>query len=332
MILLAACASAPPAAQRHEYRRVVFGVQARIVLYGSPDAAARAARAVWARLDELDQALSDWRVDSELNRVCQRAGSGPVPVSADLYVALERSLALAAASGGAFDPTAGPLVRLWREARSTGQPPTRTELDRARQRVGWQLVHLDPAARTVTLQRAGMQLDFGAIGKGLGADAALAVLRDRGFASALVEIGGDLALGSPPPGRAGWRVRIDCGAEPATVVLARAGIATSGDREQHLDHGGHRYSHILDPRTGQALIDSPCVTVVASSGATADALASAVSVLGPEAGRKLAARFPGTRVWAHPARRPASREGVLDEARPAGTRSGPGPRDGDSPP
>lgn len=284
-----------PELERFEYRRLSMGVQARVVLYAADEDAARAAVLVaFARLDELDAALSDWRDDSELARVCARAGAGPVPVGGDLYRAVERALEMADLSGGAYDPTVGPWTLLWREARRTGSPPAPDALARAAERVGYRGVRLDPEAWTVELERAGMRLDLGGIGKGLAADEALRALRDRGVDSALVDLGGDLALGAPPPGARGWIVDAGCGgAVPARLVLARCAVATSGGTEQFLDVDGTRLSHLLDARTGAPLEAWHCATAIAPDGATADALASAAAVLGPREGRVLAVRIPG---------------------------------------
>jgi thiamine biosynthesis lipoprotein len=116
-----------------------------------------------------------------------------------------------------------------------------------------------------------------------------------GHPRALVALSGDVVCGDPPPDRAAWDVAVGTGGE--TVPVTGAAISTSGDTEQFLDAGGVRYSHVVDPRTGLALTTSAWVTVVAPDGATADALATAVSVLGDEgAGRALVSKFPGARL------------------------------------
>ena len=275
-----------------------MGVQARLVLWTPDEATAqRAARAAFARLARVDRALSDWLVDGELARLEERAGGPAVAVSEDLYRCLERSLEIARATDGAFDPTLGALTRLWREARRTGVAPTEAELDAARARVGWRHVALDPRGRTVRLAVEGMRLDFGGIGKGWGADRALEVLAAHGVERALVGLSGDHVLGAPPPGAAGWKLL--AGTRPDNqreLVLASCAVATSGDTEQFFELDGVRTSHILDPRTGLGVVARPLVTVVAPDGATADALASAISVVGPEAADDLLARFDGARV------------------------------------
>jgi len=296
LLLLAACASSAPSddtggnSRRFEERRLAMGVQARIVLYAPTEGAAQAAfAAAFDRIAHLDAVLSDWKPDSELSRLSDAAGGPPVAVSPDLWTALERSVELARASSGAFDPTVGPLVVLWRRAKAEGRLPERSALDEALSRTGWQKVELDAARRTARLPLAGMRFDLGAIGKGFACDEALAMLRARGCPAALVEIGGDLAAGDPPPGRNRWNVA----AGSRLIEIANGCVAASGDAENHLDVAGVRYSHILDPRTGEAVRDGVAMTVVAPDGAAADALATAASVLGPRAGRALVEREGG---------------------------------------
>jgi thiamine biosynthesis lipoprotein len=134
-------------------------------------------------------------------QVCAKAHEAPVKVSDDLFVVLKTALEIAEASGGAFDITVGPFVALWRRARKTKQLPTEAELAAAREKVGWQKVQLDPKERTVRLLVAGMRLDLGGIAKGYAGDGALAVLRRFGITRAMVEFGGDIVLGDPPPMR-----------------------------------------------------------------------------------------------------------------------------------
>lgn len=291
------CASAPDAAlERHEYRQVVMGVEARVVLHApSEDRARAAAAAALARMNELDAVLSDWRADSELMRLCAQAGGAAVAVSRDLWTVLEAALEMAAETDGAFDPTVGPLTVLWRGARATGTTPSAADVAAARALVDWRRVEMDPAARAVHLAVAGMRLDLGAIGKGYACDAALEVLRSHGCPRSLVQLGGDIRAGEPPPGRSGWTVRMPSG---AAISVADAGLSTSGDSEQHLDAGGRRHSHVLDARTGDALQGSGDVTALAPTALLSDALATACGILGPAAAQGLLARHPGARIVA----------------------------------
>jgi thiamine biosynthesis lipoprotein len=272
---------------RFTYTQYHMGVDARLVIY-APDqpAAEDAGAAAFARIAALDSIMSDYRRDSELMRFCARAGGPPVPVSPDLFAVLRRAREVAQKSGGAFDVSVGPLVALWRQARKTGVRPDAAAIERARRLVGWQKLRLDPDARTARLTLRGMQLDLGGIAKGYAADAAQRVLKQRGVTRALVELGGDLVVSGPPPGTDGWTIRVpNAGTDQGPVDLRfnDRGISSSGDTEQSVVIGGRRYSHVIDPRTGQALTNRVQVTVIAPDGLTSDPLSTALTVMGNSA-------------------------------------------------
>jgi thiamine biosynthesis lipoprotein len=281
------------ALRRYEYAQAHMGTEFRVVFYASdPEVAARASVAAFERIARLDATMSDYAQTSELNSVCRQAGGPPVKVSDDLFRVLARSQELAARTGGAFDVTCGPAVRLWRRARRTGELPDRARMAEALGLVGSEKLRLDAEARSVALARAGMQLDLGGIAKGYAADEALAELGRFGIRSALVAAGGDIAVGDAPPGERGWRIAIaplgPDGAAPPELVLRDAAVSTSGDSEQFVEIDGVRYSHIVDPRTGMGVTERWSVTVVAPDATTSDSLATAISVLGPDGGVRLA--------------------------------------------
>lgn len=276
-----------------------MGLPFRIVLYAEHETtAAIAARAAFARVAELNHHFSDYEDDSELTQLSRTAGSGrAVPVSEELWRLLNIALAMSRRSDGAFDITVGPLVQVWRRARRQRELPTAAVIAEARARVGWQKVVLDPRDRTAKLLVPGMRLDFGSIAKGRALDEALRVLRAHGIPRALVTGGGDMAIGAPPPGRNGWRIELPPldapGAPPARFLsLSNCGFATSGDLFQHVELGGKRYSHIVDPRTGMALTDHSLVTVVAADAVTANSLSTTTCVVGPELGLQLIRATP----------------------------------------
>jgi thiamine biosynthesis lipoprotein len=188
------------------------------------------------------------------------------------------------------------VIQLWRQARLDHRQPSLEALREAASRCGYRKLHLDAAAGTVLLDQPGMQLDLGAIAKGYAADAALAVLAKCGIRRALVAASGDLAIGEPPPGQRGWKIGVgrggpDDGLEQ-TLELSNAAVSTSGDAEQHLELGGKRYSHIVDPATSVGLTSAITVTVVARRGIDADSLSTAISVLGAEKGLALLRNHP----------------------------------------
>lgn len=265
-----------------------MGGSVRIVLYAADrESADAAAQAAFAEVASVNAAMSDYLPDSEVSLLNRHAGLGKRGVSEPLFEVLRASQRFAALSGGAFDITVGPVVRLWRTARKEGRLPDEEARRAALRLVGFRLLTLDPEERAARLERAGMALDLGGIAKGYACDRACAELARRGIGRALVDAGGDMAMGDPPPGREAWRVRMS--GDPGRVLrLARCGVATSGDTERYVEVGGRRYSHIVDPRTGMGLQRMHLVTVVGVDAMTADALATAVSVLGPEEGIALA--------------------------------------------
>jgi thiamine biosynthesis lipoprotein len=284
-------------AQRYEAVEAHMGTLVRITLYASGEQPAKAAfRAAFDRIRDLDRILSDYRPDSELNRVTAEAVSRPVPVSPDLFRVLAASQDLAEATGGAFDVTQGPVIRLWRHARTTARLPGAAALQEAASRTGFRKLHLDADRRTVTVDAAGMALDVGGIGKGYAASEALAVLDALGVRSALVAVSGDLAFSDPPPGESGWRIGLDVDDRtagiPGVLELSHAAVSTSGSREQHVDIDGRRYSHIIDPASRLGLTDDITVTVIAPYGLEADGLDTAISVLGPARGLALVESRP----------------------------------------
>jgi thiamine biosynthesis lipoprotein len=288
----AAGAGEPRAPQRWEFISPHMGTLWRLVFFTDDAPRASAARdAAWRLVDAHDRTLSDYRDDSEVNRLC-RAG-GLDRLSPVLEAVLRQSLKLAELTDGAFDPTVGPLVRLWRASRKSGELPAAAALSAARARVGWRLVELsDPPGAAAgpascRLAREGMQLDFGGIAKGFAQDAVLRLLReDFGLTRALIDAGGGASAGDPPPGGDGWSVALGAPADPSgegaapVVSLANRSLATSGDAHQFVDIGGQRFSHIVDPVTGLGLTHRVQANAVAADGAVADALATAFCVLG----------------------------------------------------
>ena len=268
-----------------------MGTLVRIKLYAASEREASAAfREAFDRIAQLDAILSDYKPDSELNRL---GPGGPIRVSADLFRVLAASQKLAEETDGAFDVTLGPVIRLWREARRSGQIPEEAAIHEALSRCGYRKLHLDAKTQSVSLDQAGMQLDVGGIAKGYAADEALAVLTRRGIRSALVAVSGDLAFSDPPPGEAGWKIGVD----ESVLTLHNAAVSTSGDDQQHLDAGGKRYSHIIDPVTGMGLTSGITVTVIAPRGIDADGMSTAISVLGREPGMQFAARHREIQAW-----------------------------------
>ncbi len=291
--LVAVNALQPAPLTRFTFTEPHMGTTFRIVLYATDEATAqKAAKAAFARVAELNLIMSDYRPDSELMKLCEKAGGPPVEVSADLFAVLQKSEEFARLTDGAFDVSISPVVRLWRKARKSGELPTAEAIKAALERVDFHKIKLDAKGRTVQLMLMGMLLDLGGIAKGYAADAALAILRQHGITRALVAAGGDIAVGDTPPDAPGWKVGIaplkNPQAEPTYYLqLKNAGVSTAGDAEQFVEIAGKRYSHIIDPKTGMALVGRRSVTVVAPNATTSDGMDTGLCVLGVERGLKI---------------------------------------------
>lgn len=287
--------------KRYEFESPHMGTLFRIVLYAAEDSLAESAsEAAFERIEELNSMMSDYLPDSELNLLSRTSGSGrAIKVSPSLFEVLQYSKHLSGKTNGAFDVTVGSYVKLWREMNRQLLPelPSKTELDEAGQRVGYRFIKLDEKNKSVELLQPGMQLDLGGIAKGYATDEALEILRQYGISSALVDGGGDIRVGEAPPNKDGWSVLIPAVDSEGTtryteLLVSNRAIATSGDLFQFIEIDGVRYSHIIHPRTGLGITQQRSVTVLAPDGMTADSYASALSVLGPEKGIRLAQKLP----------------------------------------
>ncbi|MCB1206627.1 MAG: FAD:protein FMN transferase [Verrucomicrobiae bacterium] len=244
----------------------------------------------FARVKELDAALSDYLPESEINRLAKAPKGKAVIVSEDLFLVFEKAGKVTEASGGVFDITAGPLIRLWRMSRKNNALPTPEQIASAKARTGFHHLVLDAEKRTITKTMEGMLFDAGGIAKGYAADAALAILKDGGFPRSLVAASGDIVVGSPPPGEQGWRIGIETLEighdlkDLQTVTLSDSAISTSGDTRRYFEHGGVRYSHIVSPATGLGLTERTGASVIAPDATTSDSFATAVTLLGPKEG------------------------------------------------
>ena len=257
---------------RYEFTQTEMAVAITIVIYAPDDAtASRAAQAAFERIHGLNAILSDYDENSELRRLCDSSSEGkPVHVSEDLWRVLRHALNLSAQTEGAFDPTIGPVSKLWRKARRLKELPSPEALKTALAKVDYRKVRLHPDRQAVELLKPNMLLDLGGIAKGYALEEASQVLKKQGIDRFLLHAGGDMVLGDPPPNRHGWKVGIgqtDPQKPPRFYLwLSNVEVATSGDRFQFVEIGGRRYSHILDPKTGLGLTDHCQATVVVPQG------------------------------------------------------------------
>jgi len=254
---------------------------------------------IQGQLDQVVAQMSTWEADSDLSRFNHAPPGSWLPLPAQTRQVLDCAQAIAATSEGAFDPTVGPLVALWGFGAQAGErrAPAADTLAGTRARCGWQKLQWRDDA---LLQPGGLELDLSAIAKGFGVDQAARWLRTQGITAALVEVGGELyGYGRKPDGSA-WRVLVESAPEedaatpgpPCVLALDGHAVATSGDRWHQYQHEGQAVSHSIDPRTGMPVQRAAAaVTVVAADAMHADAWATALTVLGSEAGLALATRL-----------------------------------------
>jgi thiamine biosynthesis lipoprotein len=245
---------------------------------------AQAIRDVFAEMERLQAILSEWRPDSAVSRVNQSAGLAPVHVPVELVEVLQVAASVSQASEGAFDSTWAALSGLWQLEHPDFRPPSAKAIATARNLVDYRDVIVDAQAQTVFLRRREMRLGLGGIAKAYIAERAANLAVTAGVNGILIDAGGDV-VARGRNGERPWTVGIrhprSASQLLATVELKDQVIATSGDYEHFVEIAGHRYHHLLDPRTGFPASKCRSATVIAPNGALAEALSTALFVLGP---------------------------------------------------
>lgn len=275
-----------------------MGTEFQVFLVGDdPDYLSDVAHDALDEVERIEARLSHYRPDSEISDLNLRAAYEPVLMERSIFDLIRRCVAYSEISDGAFDVTAGPLIRCWGFFRGTGRLAEREALQEARERVGYRLLQLDAEERTVRFAREGVQVHLGGVGKGYAVDVVVEGLRRLGIEAALIHGGTSTvyALGAPP-GEDAWTVGLcdpgDREKRLGVVKLRDRALSTSGDYEQFFEVEGRRYSHILDPRTGQPARGTRSATVVAKSATDTDALSTAAFVLGAEGVSALLESYP----------------------------------------
>jgi thiamine biosynthesis lipoprotein len=270
--------------EKFRFTRPQMGTRFTVVCYAQDhNRAEKVAAAAFAQAEAVNKVASDYLPESELSRLSHQPAGEPIRLSAMLFDLLENARAIAEETQGAYDPTLGPLTKLWRASWQTGLLPTDEARKKAMAAVGWRHFTLDAASRTITLHRRGMMFDLGGIAKGYAADLMLASLHEQGVAQAMIVAGGDIRVGAPPPGRDGWRVAVktfDQEKHDEILTLRDGAVSTSGDLYQMIEIDGVRYSHIVDPVTGLGLSRRTAAVVIADQGKISDPLATALCVIG----------------------------------------------------
>lgn len=247
---------------------------------------------IQAALDRVVAQMSTWESDSDISRYNRMAAGHWQTLPTEFHTVLRTALDIAQASDGAFDPTVGPLVELWGfgASGSRRRVPSPEQIALVSLRCGWRRLELDGPR---VLQPGAVALDLSGIAKGYGVDCVHHALLQAGIASALIDVGGELfGYGRKPDGSA-WRVLVESAPDedagsalpPRVLALDGVAVATSGDRWHRFESDGLRYAHTFDPRTGAPIPHAPAaVTVLAADAMHADAWATAMTVLGTDAG------------------------------------------------
>jgi len=276
--------------------RVAMACRFEVMLSSDDAIDVEAARAALDEADDIESTLTVFRETSEVADLNRRAAAAAVVASPDLFALLQRCAELHAGTDGAFDVTATPLSRCWGFLKRDGRVPDDGEIDAALANVGMRHVALDAAQRAVSFARPGVEVSFGAIGKGYALDRMADVLRGHGARRALLSAGRSSVLAIGGRGR-GWPVdvRPRLSSQPAGRLWIRNGaVGTSGAGEQFIVAGGRRYGHVLDPRTGRPAEGVLAVSVVTRDAASADALSTAFLIGGEALARTYCEAHPGT--------------------------------------
>jgi thiamine biosynthesis lipoprotein len=251
-----------------------------------------------ATLENVEQRMSTYRRNSELSLFNHSSSTDWTPVSRELCEAVDEAIKFGDFTDGAFDITVGPLVNLWGFGPddSRKEPPSADAIEAAMLTTGREYLHADCEVPAIRKDRAKLYIDLSAYAKGLAADDIATLLDSENIANYLVEIGGDLRARGHNASNAKWRIAIERPDQSGNTVeriihVHDLSVATSGDYRNFFEFEGRRYSHTIDPRTGWSVTHNlASATVLGESAAFADAMATAMMVLGPEAGMALAER------------------------------------------
>lgn len=264
-----------------------------IIVSADSNKANHLARKSYELVDSLNHIFSNYDSSSELSKINASAGLLPYKMSTAMLDLVQKSQYAYIQSKGAYDISIGPLSSLWRNARKAKLFPEASTVLATKKLVGLNQVKINKRLGTIFLPNANMQLDFGGIAKGYIAQWVINFLKANGIQQALVDAGGDIVMSGPPLNQQGWLIGVNL---PETtdqllnkkLQLSNCSVATSGDVFQFIEYKGVKYSHIINPLTGYGVTNLRNVTIVAKTGATADWLATACSILPIKEAKQLA--------------------------------------------
>jgi len=288
--------AADDGASTRDYR-YVMGTSVEVEAYGGDPSTRRlAVDEAFGAIAEIDRLMSNYRDDSELSIINRTAARDAVSLSDPMLSILEAAQTVSAESGGAFDITVGPIVRLWGFYDKKPHLPTEREFTAVRPLVDYRNLVLDRERHTARFAREGVALDLGGIAKGFAVEVAANALRRRGL-SGFIDAGGNQYLLGTPPGKRAWTTGIRSPESPdhllGVVETAETSVSTSGNYATFVEIGGRKYGHVIDPHTLRPSDGALSVTILSRDGTMADAMSKAVFILGPSAGLKLVDSTPG---------------------------------------
>lgn len=269
-----------------------------MIAYGDEESCSKGIQAAFLEIGRVERLLTVYRPKSPLSGLNRLSGRGLIAVLPEILQVISKALYYAEKSGGAFDPTAGPLVRLWGfgPGKERVSPPGEEEILSLLPRVGYKHLQIDFESKNLRFLQEGIELNLGGIGKGYAIDRAVEKLKEAGIRIGMVDCGSTMYGLGAPPRQSGWQAvirhpRIQEG-EAGGVSLCDQALSTSGDYEKFFIFEGKRFSHVIDPRSGYPVKESAGVSVVAPTAMEADALSTAAFVLGAKEGSKLLEGFP----------------------------------------
>jgi len=292
--LLGACALQE--ANKYSATRNIMGTFIEITVLGVEEQkAGEAINAAFAEVDKVNELMSSYIPQSQVSEISRMAGIKAVPADSSLIEIVQEAVKYSELSGGAFDVTVGPLIKLWGFYKKEGETPTSEKIAEARKIVGYENISIDLVKKTVHLTKKEMLLDLGGIAKGWAVDKAVGKLKELGIRDALINAGGDIyALGDKSGNN--WTIGIrkpDKTGIYCKLAVADRAVVTSGCYERYIEVNGERHCHIINPGTGMPVKHFYSVTVIANNAADADALATSVMVMGAKKGIDLLENIPG---------------------------------------
>lgn len=293
------------------YRRIMGTLGRIVVVAEDAETARKCIEQAFEELGRIEARLSFYRQDSEVSIVNRDAYAQPVRLSRETFEVLQKAIEYSKISGGAFDVTIAPLKQLWFLSADSNTVPAEEQLKQACSKVGYDKVRLNRDELTVRFKTEGVQIDLGGLAKGYGIDKAIEAIENGRAIGAMVDIGGDIRCFGRRACGGKWRIGLQrpgksqpiiSGEKPVLVLrLENAAVATSGNYRRFAMINGHRYSHIFEPATGLSAAGLSSVSVICKKAVDADALATAVSVMGQEKGLQLIESLPNTEAILIPA-------------------------------